>query len=430
MKIEISDLTFTYGEHAVLRGATFSVPTGSFLGIIGPNGSGKTTMLKLMSRLLKPKGGCILLGERALEEFGHKELARTMAVVAQDTTAAYQFTVEDIVLMGRAPYIGRFQSETTEDYRIVHHALEITGCTHLRHRAVTELSGGERQRVMIARALAQEPQVLLLDEPTSHLDIGYQQEILDLVKKLSTVDGLTVVAVLHDLNLAAYYCHELVLLHQGKIKACGLPQEVITVENIEEVYGTRVLVTPHPVFGTPQISLLPGILNRHKEQKAPHLHLIAGGGSGGELMRDLNEAGYYLTTGVLNVGDSDWEAARALDIPVIAEVPFSGITEERHRENLALVTEASAVIVAEIPLGHGNLLNLQAALAAAEAGKPVYLLEEKQQNRDFTGGAGAQLLAAVKEKGIVVREKTRLYQLLKDEYPLETFGVEKKGAAH
>ena len=116
MKIEISDLTFTYGEHAVLRGATFSVPTGSFLGIIGPNGSGKTTMLKLMSRLLKPKGGCILLGERALEEFGHKELARTMAVVAQDTTAAYQFTVEDIVLMGRAPYIGRFQSETTEDY--------------------------------------------------------------------------------------------------------------------------------------------------------------------------------------------------------------------------------------------------------------------------------------------------------------------------
>ena len=425
MRVEIKDLTFTYGEHAVLRGATFSIPTGSFLGIIGPNGSGKTTMLKLISRLLKPEGGCIFLGDRALEDFGHKELARTMAVVAQDTTAAYQFTVEDVVLMGRAPYIGRFQAETAEDYKIVHHALEVTGCFHLRHRAITELSGGERQRVMIARALAQEPKVLLLDEPTSHLDIGYQQEILDLVKKLSTVDGLTVVAVLHDLNLAAYYCQELVLLHQGKIKAWGLPHEVITAENIAEVYGTRVLVTPHPVFGTPQIALLPGTRRREEKQKAPHLHLIAGGGSGGELMRDLTEAGYYLTAGVLNVGDSDWEAARALDIQVVAEVPFSGITEERHRENLALVAKAAAVILAEIPLGHGNLLNLQAALAAADAGKPVYLLEEKQQKRDFTGGLGEQLLAEVKQKGIVVREKARLYQLLKEKFPVAGMEQEK-----
>ena len=253
MNIEISDLSFQYGDHAVLKGLSFSVSSGHFTGIIGPNGSGKTTLLKLLARLKKPDAGSVMLEKQALSAFTQNKLARTMAVVAQDTDAAYQFTVEDVVLMGRAPYIKRFQAETLTDYEIVHHALEVTGCTHLRDRYVTELSGGERQRVMIARALAQQPKILLLDEPTSHLDIGYQQEILDLVKRLSTTEGLTVVAVLHDLNLAAYYCHELVLMHEGVIRASGPPGQVLTADNIEDVYGIRVLVSPHPVFGTPQV---------------------------------------------------------------------------------------------------------------------------------------------------------------------------------
>jgi iron complex transport system ATP-binding protein len=414
MDLKIQDVTFAYGEHAVLRGTTFYVPQGSFLGIIGPNGGGKTTLLKLLSRLLLPQGGCILLGGQPLAAFNRKDLARNMAVVAQDTMASYQFTVEDVVLMGRAPYLGRFQSESLADYEIVHHALAVTGCSHLRERLITELSGGERQRVMIARALAQQPKVLLLDEPTAHLDIGYQQEILDLLKHLSLSEGLTVVAVLHDLNLAAYYCQKLVLVHNGRIHASGHPSRVLTPENLEEVYGIRVLVTPHPVFGTPQVSLLPG--SRRRQRKvAPPVHIIAGGGSGGELLRDLVEAGYTVTTGVLNVGDSDWEAARALAVPVVAEAPFSGISEERHKEHLAMLEQAGAVVLAEIPLGHGNLLNVEAALAAAEAGKPVFILEERGEvERDFTGGEGAKLLNAVKAKGIVIREKVGLYRALKE----------------
>ncbi|HHX74134.1 MAG TPA: heme ABC transporter ATP-binding protein [Firmicutes bacterium] len=414
MDLKIQDVTFAYGEHAVLDGTTFYVPQGSFLGIIGPNGGGKTTLLKLLSRLLQPQGGCILLGGQPLAAFTRKSLARNLAVVAQDTTASYQFSVEDVVLMGRAPYLGRFQSESLADYEIVHHALAVTGCTHLRERPVTELSGGERQRVMIARALAQQPKVLLLDEPTAHLDIGYQQEILDLLKHLSTSEGLTVVAVLHDLNLAAYFCQELVLVHNGRIHACGHPARVLTPEHLEEVYGIRVLVTPHPVFGTPQVSLLPGTRSRQRK-KTPPVHIIAGGGSGGGLMRDLTEAGYTVTTGVLNVGDSDWEAARALAVAVITEAPFSGISAERHREHLALLEQAGAVVLAEIPLGHGNLLNIEAALAAAEAGKPVYILEERgEAERDFTGGNGTRLLNAVKAKGTVVREKAGLYRALQE----------------
>ena len=414
MKIHIEELQFRYGEHLILDGTSFTVPEGAFVGIIGPNGSGKTTLLKLMSRVLSPVAGCILLGERELTGFSQNDIAKTMAVVSQDTSTGYQFSVEDIVLMGRAPYIGRFQSETLADYDIVRLSLEMTGCLHLRQRPVTELSGGERQRVMIARALAQQPKILLLDEPTSHLDIGYQQEILDLVKQLTTVQGLTVVAVLHDLNLAAYYCTELVLLDQGKIFAAGAPSEVLTAPNIGRVYRTRVLVTPHPILGTPMISLLPGTRGVAVREKQ-RIHVLAGGGYGGELLRDLRDAGYALSVGVLNIGDSDWEAARALDLWVVAEAPFSAISPSRHQENLALVDLAQAVVLAETPIGNGNLPNLAAALYALQAGKPLFLMEEKpEQARDFTDdGEGSRLLLQMKENGAVsVKEKARLYRAL------------------
>lgn len=415
MNINIRALVFTYGERAVLDGVTFSIPSGSFTGVIGPNGSGKTTFLKLLSHVLRPAGGAIFLDGRDLAVYAVKELARRMAVVSQDNGGGYLFTVEEIVLMGRAPHLGRFQSETVEDYAIARHALEMTGCLHLRHRAVTELSGGERQRVMIARALAQQPKILLLDEPTSHLDIGYQKEILDLVKTLATRDGLTVVAVLHDLNLAAYYCNELVLLSEGKITACGKPVDVLTAENISRVYSTNVLVTPHPVFGTPMVSLLPGG-RETKVHSAFPVHVLAGGGSAGEVLRDLREAGYTVTAGVINIGDSDWEAAKALGIPVVTEAPFSAISPARHRENTETLRRAKAVVLSEIPIGHGNILNLQAAREALSSGIPLFLLEERpEQERDFTGGEGLALLQELKENGALpVKEKTRLYRVLAD----------------
>lgn len=417
MKIAVQNLSFAYGEHKVLADASFSVEDGAFLGIIGPNGSGKTTLLKLLSRVLRPKAGRVELDQRPLDKYSQKELAKIMAVVVQDTTAGYLFTVEEIVLMGRMPFLGRFQAESLQDYAIVRKALELTGCLELRRRKVADLSGGERQRVMIARALAQQPKVLLLDEPTAHLDIGYQQEILDLVKWLCLTERLTVIAVLHDLNLAAYYCNELLLLEQGIIAASGSPAQVLTAENIARVYKTAVLVSPHPLLGTPMVSILPGGRRRAPEEKKRRIHLLAGGGSAGELMRDLQQAGYELTVGVLNVGDSDWEAARSLDLPLVAEAPFSAITAERHAQNLCLIREASTVVLAEIPIGHGNLLNLRAVLAALEAGKAVYLLEENScKQRDFTQGEGKALLAEIKQSGaVVINEKTRLYRVLAEE---------------
>lgn len=413
MKINVKELLYQYGDFTALAGVTFSTEEGAFLGIIGPNGSGKTTLLKLLSRALRPAGGCVLLDELALAEIQQKELARRMAVVTQDGDAGSLFTVDEVVTMGRAPYLGRFQSESPADLQIVRRALELTNCLHLRKRSLAELSGGERQRVMIARALAQEPRVLLLDEPTSHLDIGYQQEILDLVKHLSTAQGVTVVAVLHDLNLAAYYCTTLLLMNAGRVFACGPPAEVITTENISTVYRTRVLVTPHPVLGTPHIALLPGRASVQLPKKMK-VHVLAGGGSGGEILRDLKETGYEVSTGVLNMGDSDWEAARALDLPVVSEAPFSPISTERHQENLDLIRRADAVVLTEIPVGRGNIRNLEAAVAARKFNKKLFIVEERPgQARDFTGGEGLLLMDGLqRDRTMVYNEKARLYRAL------------------
>ncbi|MBT9139886.1 MAG: Hemin import ATP-binding protein HmuV [Dehalococcoidia bacterium] len=414
MRITVQNLTFTYADRKVLKEICFDVESGTFFGIIGPNGSGKTTLIKLLSRVLRPGSGLVELGERALNSYSQNDLAKVMAVVVQDTFAGYLFSVEEIVMMGRTPYLGRFQAETLQDYAIVRQALELTGCLELRQRKIAELSGGERQRVMIARALAQQPKVLLLDEPTAHLDIGYQQEILDLVKRLCLTEGLTVISVLHDLNLASYYCNGLVLLAQGEIAAAGSPDHVLTTENISRVYKTAILVSPHPLLGTPTVSLLPSNRASLPQQKKSRIHLLAGGGSAGELMRDLREAGYLLSVGVLNVGDSDWEAARSLDLPLVSEAPFSAITAERHAQNLRLIQQANVVVLAEIPIGQGNLLNLRAALTALAEGRTVYLLEEHLNlQRDFTQGEGQELLAEIKLGGaIVINTKACLYRAL------------------
>ena len=341
MNINIENLSFYYGETEILRDISYTVPQGRFVGIIGPNGSGKTTLVKLLSRLLTPTAGRILLGDRPLADFTQNSLARMIAVVHQETGTEYQFTVEEVVLMGRMPYLRRFQSESSADYEIVNRSLAITGCTELRRRKITELSGGERQRVMIARALAQQPQILLLDEPTSHLDIGYQQEILELVKNLTT-EGITVVAVLHDLNLAAYFCHELLLLHEGRIKACGQAAAVLITEKIEEVYGIRVLVTPHPVFGTPQVSLLRLEGCSIKQDT----YMCRRGSGGGD--RDLVQAGYYVTAGVLNIGDSVGKPP-APGIACNFGRPFPGVEEER--PVTILKSEQFTGVVLAIPLG-------------------------------------------------------------------------------
>ena len=258
--LRVKNLTCGYEAGFFLKNITFSVNDGELMGIIGPNGSGKSTLLRAISRVLKPlKGGILFKGKR-IDRMGFKELAQKVSVVSQSAEEiTLNFTVREYVLLGRIPYRRRFQIlETKTDEKIVANTMSLTDITHLSERNVGELSGGERQRAIIARALAQEPELLLLDEPTIHLDIGHQIEILDLVKRLNEQNNLTVIIVLHDLNLASLYCDRLLLLREGEVHSIGTADEILTYSIIEEVYKTPVVVEKNPISSKPLICLVPG----------------------------------------------------------------------------------------------------------------------------------------------------------------------------
>ncbi len=247
--IECKSVCFFYGSQQVLDGVSLSVAEGDSLGILGPNGSGKTTLLRCITGVRKPTSGTVMLAGSDVLTMERKDIARMLAVVPQNTETQFDFTVEEYVQMGRLPYVARFKKESPSDWERVEWAMRATGTDCLRSRPVTLLSGGERQRVLLAKALAQDPRVLVLDEPTSHLDLRYQIEMLDLVSRLNREEGIAVVAVLHDTNLAAAYCERIVMLSNGAVFAQGSRSAVFTQENIRQLYGLDVVSLKHPVTG-------------------------------------------------------------------------------------------------------------------------------------------------------------------------------------
>jgi iron complex transport system ATP-binding protein len=321
----------------------------------------------------------------------------------------FSFTVAEIVLMGRAPYLTRFGWEKQKDLDVAREATALTGVAGLENRTFWELSQGEKQRVLIARALAQEPRVMLLDEPTSHLDINHQVEINELIRGLNLKKGLTVLHISHDLNLAAEYCHRIVLLHQGSVFSAGVPSEVITEENIRRVYETKVLVEKNPLSGAPRITLL----GKGKvEQTGPQrtIHIICGEGSGVDSARRLLLRGYRVSLGVLNAGDTDQKIGKTLGLPMALEGPFSSISELGMEENRKLIAKADLVLVERFHVGPGNLDNLRAALEALEKGKKVIVLENNLEY-DFTGGEAKAYYRRLKEKeAVFIPDHSRLLE--------------------
>lgn len=264
--IKIEHMGFRYSTQWVLKDISCEVRKGEFLGIIGPNGSGKTTLLKVIDGILKPQEGEVRINGIPGDRIRRDHLAKTIAVVAQDSQMVFPFSAEEIVLMGRAPHLNKWQFEGEEDFRIARAAMKMTETAALANRSMDALSGGERQRVLIARALAQQPQILLLDEPTAFLDIKHQTDFFDLVKSLNQNSELTVIAVTHDINLASLYCDRLLLMCSGRIHCAGHPDEVIIEKNIKDVYETKVTVDQSPVTGRPRITLLGSHLT--KEEKS------------------------------------------------------------------------------------------------------------------------------------------------------------------
>lgn len=240
--LELKNIGFSINEKRILHNITCTVNEGKFIGIIGPNGSGKSTMLKVIYRHLKQTEGIATLHEKEIWETPPKKLAQQMAVVSQETPLLFDFTVKDLVLMGRTPYKKWMSSDKREDFQIVEESMALADVSHLANRTLQQLSGGEKKRVMLARALAQKANILVLDEPTNHLDIEHQLQMMDLVKGLP----ITILAALHDLNLAAAYCDELLVMNNGSLYTNGTPQQVLTEETLQHVFRVKAGISTNP----------------------------------------------------------------------------------------------------------------------------------------------------------------------------------------
>ena len=252
------NVEFAYNGHAVLSQIDLALEAGGLVALLGPNGSGKTTLLKILCGILSPRAGCVTLNGNNMKTYARRAVAQRIAMVPQELHVPFAFTAREMVLLGRTPYIRPLFGESARDHVAIDHALELTGTRAFAQRVFGELSGGEQQRVVIAMALAQEPQILLLDEPTVHLDINHQIEILELIRQLNRERGLTVLATMHDLNLAALYFDRLMLLNQGRMIIAGSPREVLSAERVLAVFGAHVLVQAHPTQAhVPQVVLLP-----------------------------------------------------------------------------------------------------------------------------------------------------------------------------
>jgi iron complex transport system ATP-binding protein len=379
-----------YGSRGVLHGVSLRVDPGAVVGLIGPNGSGKTTLIRVASRALRPADGSVAVVREDPFALRARRAARLVAVVPQETAPAFDYSVLEIVLMGRTPYLGPLGTGSAEDWAKVRWAMSAANVQHLADRPMSELSGGERQRVALAQALAQDAPVLLLDEPTTHLDIRHVIELMATVQGLARRERKAVLAVMHDLNLAAATCDRLVALSDGRVVAAGPPSEVLTPTLVREVFGLEADVSTSEATGRPTVVVSMPVGST--EGRAGRAHVVGGAGRGAEAMRVLAELGFAVTAGVLHSGDTDESVASRLGILRVTVPPFSPIDERSEADCRELLRAASLVVVADAPFGPGNVANLRLAVATAREGVRTIVLERIPiDERDFTGGEAARL---------------------------------------
>lgn len=410
--LKVEKLCFKYNNTDILKDISFALEIGDFVGILGPNGSGKTTLLKNINRWLEPHQGSVHIDGADIFKISVKDLAKRVATVPQDAYMDIGFTAEQIVSMGRNPHLKSFEPERTNDLVIIEDSMKAMDVLHLKDKPMYQLSGGEKQRVLIARALAQQPILLLLDEPTSHLDINYQWELLELLKNLCVEKSLTILVVLHDINLASMFCNKVILLKEHRIFKMGFLTEVLNQQNIKEVFNMDVHVDFPKGRQRPVIIFLNPTDDNTLPKLFQSLHVICGGGEGEKLLYYLSQRGYKVSTGVLNKGDTDWKVARLLGFTIVEEIPFSPITDEKVSENISHINESDAVILANIPFGYGNLKNL-ACLRQLVAHKRTFIIEENSiVHRDYTDGKATKIYNEIKGRATVLRSMEELRKII------------------
>ncbi|WP_267639331.1 ATP-binding cassette domain-containing protein [Haloarchaeobius amylolyticus] len=394
--ISVADVTVAYGDATVLDSVSLSVDAGTFVGLVGPNGAGKTTLLRTMSAALAPETGSITVCGEDVQALSAKAASRQVAVVPQDTTVSFSFPVRDLVAMGRTPHRSRFTTARPEDHRAIDDAIERVGIADLADRPVDELSGGERQKVAIARALAQETPVLLLDEPTASLDVNHQIETLELVREL-VADGKTAVAAIHDLSLAARYCDELALLAGGDIVASGEPDSVLTRPRLRESFDAETVLTRNPV--TESVTVTP--LAQSVDALDRRVHVLGNGSVAARTLERLASADAAVTVGPAPPGDAVVETARLLGVDPLLSDPYTALDEASVDSLRAHVAESDVVVLAEPHLSAGN----SAVLDVVAEADSLVVVEDGPWRASVAGDLHSRY-AQVRERATVTDPET------------------------
>ncbi|WP_440990217.1 heme ABC transporter ATP-binding protein [Haloarchaeobius baliensis] len=379
--INLDSVSVSFGDATVLDDVSLTVEPGTFLGLVGPNGAGKTTLLRTVSGALSPDSGTVELDGDRLADLGSKATSRRVAVVPQDTTVSFGFTARDVVAMGRTPHRGRFEPSTRGDRQAVDDAIARVDAEHLADRRIDELSGGERQTVTIARALAQETPVLLLDEPTASLDINHQVETLELVADL-VAGGKTVVAAIHDLSLAARYCDQLALLADGDIVATGLPESVLTQDRLAESFDARTVLRRDPVTESLGVTALA----RQPETVDRTVHLVGSGSVAARTLERLVGADAQVTVGPVPPGDSLGETADLLGVDTIERYPHEPLDDATLSAAREAVDRAAVVAVANPALVAGD----DRVYGLLQDRSPMVVVEESTDHQTAPDPAAAR----------------------------------------
>ncbi|MDR3325027.1 MAG: ABC transporter ATP-binding protein [Spirochaetaceae bacterium] len=381
------DLCAGYDGKTVVRNLNLEVFPGHVICLIGPNGAGKTTILRTLSGLLTPVSGDVRLNGETINAVKAAHKAKEIAVVLTEKTGISQTSAFDLAAMGRTPHTGFFGTLSCRDRRIVHEALGLVGAESLSERSFSSLSDGEKQKVMIARALSQEPRVIILDEPTSHLDIKHKVEVVRILSRLAQEKGMAVVLSLHDIDIALKCCQTLLLVKDRNIAACGSPETIIHENTIENLYGLSGATYDH-TLGSLEL--------RADAPSTPSdaaLYVAAGGGTGIPVYRLLSRAGFHLATGILHRNDIDHRVARAMKLTIVDAGSFEPIGGAAVRAAQTLMNSARHIIDAGFPTGPHNRENIRLLQDAAAAGRRIHSLRPPAETEALYGADSGAVAA-------------------------------------
>jgi iron complex transport system ATP-binding protein len=382
MILRTDKLTVGYGKKVVVSDINVMLIKGQFVCLLGPNGSGKSTILKTIVRMLMPLGGEVYLNDREISRMSNQDMAKSTAVVLTEPISAGLLTAYDVVMLGRHPHTGFMGKPTLKDSEKVIEALKMVNAENIAQRYFTELSDGEKQKTLLARALAQEPQLIVLDEPTSHLDARHRIEVMLILRQLTQERGVTVIASLHDIDLAMKACDVALLIKDEHILACGTPEDVLKEELVQELYGMERATFSGYLGG----------LELRGNKSGQLVFVVAGAGSGASVYRSLTKHGFSIFTGILSENDIDFHIATAVGATIVKNQAYQNLSQSAYQEALKLIDDVSQVIDAGFPVGALNQFNLDLIRWALDKGKTVHALRSQAEAAALYGANAERII--------------------------------------